>query len=342
MNPTALYRWELPSDPHPDPASEEDPVLAGEADANRDEVLIPQPLPRSLDDAGAPVLIHAMRGSMDAGHAGSMVAAHLLATHKSVRVATFDMDELLDYRSRRPMMTFETSKFTEYGDPELALDYLSTDDGGMLLLHGAEPDLRWEAFTRAVKAIIDRLGVGVTVGVQGIPMGVPHTRPISVTPHGTREGLVDVGSDVFGTVQVPGSASSLLEYRLGEWGHDAMGFAVHVPHYLAQSEYPAAAAELLRQVGRVAGVGIDVGRLEEAASVLVEEIDRQVADSAEVGAVVRALETQYDAFQEKAGQSLLAGQVPTADELGAQFEAFLAQQGPEEDPPGQGDSRHGG
>lgn len=332
MNPTALYRWDLPTDPHTAPAGEHTaPADVDDQDRPADSVLVPQPLPSTLDDAGAPVLIHAMRGSMDAGHAGAMVAAHLLATHKSVRVATFDVDELLDYRSRRPIMTFETSKYTDYADPELVLDYLSTDDGeGMLLLHGVEPDLRWEAFCRSVEAMIDRLGVGVTVGVQGIPMGVPHTRPISVTPHGTRDGLVDVGSDVFGTVQLPGSASALLEYRLGESGKDAMGFAVHVPHYLAQSEYPAAAAELVRQVGRVASIGLDVARLEEAASVLAEEIDRQVAESSEVSAVVQALETQYDAFQEKAGQSLLAGQVPTAEELGAQFEAFLAQQGPED------------
>ena len=42
---------------------------------------------------------------------------------------------------------------------------------------------------------------------------------------------------MFGTVQVPASWSALLELRLGESGHDALGFAVHVPHYLAQAEF---------------------------------------------------------------------------------------------------------
>lgn len=313
MNQAALFEWELPGD---------DVGAHSAAPHQPGDALVPQPLPSTVSDASAPVLVHAMRGSMDAGQAGSLAAAHLLENHQSVRVATFRVDDLLDYRSRRPIITFDANTFTDYADPELALDYLSTPTGGVLLLHGVEPDLRWEAFAQAMRTIIDRLGVSITVGVQGIPMGVPHTRPLSVTPHGNREGLIDIGSDVFGTIQIPSSASYLLEYRLGEWGHDAMGFAVHVPHYLAQSEYPAAAAELIRQVGRVAGTAFDASALDEAAESLRGEIDRQVAESAEVSGVVKALETQYDAFQEQAGQSLLAGQVPTAEELGAQFEAF--------------------
>lgn len=307
-----------------------DPALPAEPTPG--EITATRALPRALDEIDAPVLVHAMRGSMDAGHAGALVVAHLLATHANARVATFDIDELLDYRSRRPTMTFESSSFTDYKDPQLALDYLATDAGGVLLLHGSEPDLRWEAFTSAMRSIVERLGVRTTVGVHGIPMGIPHTRPISITAHATRDGLVDVGSDVFGTVQIPGSASSLLEYRLGGWGHDAMGFAVHVPHYLAQSEFPAAAVELVHQIARVSGAHLDVSALEEAAATLASEIDEQVTASPEVEALVRGLEVQYDAYQEAAGRSLLAaGEVPSGDELAARFEEFLAQQsGPDQ------------
>ena len=273
------------------------------------------------------VLVHALRGAMDAGHAGQLVVAQLLRTHEHERLATFEVDELMDYRSRRPVITFETSRFTEYEEPELALDHLSTPEGGMLLLHGLEPDLRWNAFTRAVREIVEQLGVETAVGVHGIPMGVPHTRPLSITQHANRDELVDVGPDLFGTVQLPGSAAMLLEYRLGIWGHDAVGFAAHVPHYLAQSDYPAAAAELLRRLSRFTGITFDTTQLDDAAAELMVEVDKQVADSPEVQAVVRALEAQYDAFQEAAGRSLLAsGDVPTGDELAAQFEAFLAEQ----------------
>ena len=51
--------------------------------------------------------------------------------------------------------------------------------------------------------------------------------------------------------------------------------------------------------------------------------------SDEVAAVVRALEEQYDSFTRNVGRTgLLAetAQLPTADELGEEFERFLAEQ----------------
>ncbi|HEY0218006.1 MAG TPA: PAC2 family protein, partial [Cellulomonas sp.] len=134
----------------------------------------------------------------------------------------------------------------------------------------------------------------------------------------------------FGTVQVPADTGALLEVRLGQSGHDAMGFAVHVPHYLAQSPFPQASIMALQQVERAAGLELQIGSLEPAAEETVQEIDRQVSGSPEVAAVVHALEEQYDAFTRNVGRpSLLAesAQLPTAEELGEEFERFLAQQG---------------
>ena len=58
-------------------------------------------------------------------------------------------------------------------------------------------------------------------------------------------------------------------------------------------------------------------------------MEKQVAESTEIAAVVKALEEQYDAFARSIGRpSLLADTtpIPSADELGAEFERFLAQQ----------------
>jgi hypothetical protein len=158
---------------------------------------------------------------------------------------------------------------------------------------------------------------------------VPHTRPISVTAAGTRPELVADHTSWFGTVQVPASSSALLELRLGQSGHDAMSFAVHVPHYLAQSAYPQAALAALTNVERATGLDLRVAALAPAADEALAEIERQVAGSTEVSSVVHALEEQYDAFTRNVGRtSLLASStdLPTADELGAEFERFLAEQ----------------
>jgi predicted ATP-grasp superfamily ATP-dependent carboligase len=283
-----------------------------------------------------PVLLHVLTGFIDAGQAGALARDHLLATLEHRPVATFDVDQLLDYRSRRPPMIFVADHWESYDDPRLVLHEV-TDVAGVrfLLLEGAEPDVQWERFVTAVHGLVEAIGVRLTIGVHGIPMGVPHTRPTTVTAHATRSELV-AGRDAWvGTVQVPGSVTNLLELRLGQAGHDAMGFAVHVPHYLTQAEYPDAAAVLLENVAAVTDLTLPTAALREAAEGTRAEIDKEVAGSTEVAAVVRALEQQYDELVAARGgdapgdeQGLLAGRrgFPTADELGAELERFLAEQ----------------
>lgn len=277
-----------------------------------------------------PVLLHMVRGFVDAGSAGQLSAEHLSGHFGAERLATFDVDALLDYRSRRPTMVFDSTTWADYEEPYLAVDVVRDGEQvPFLLLHGTEPDVQWERYVAAVRQIVERFRVPLSVGVHGIPMGVPHTRPLGVTAHGSRPELVADHASWFGRVQVPASASSLLEYRLGRWGHDAMGFAVHVPHYLAQAAYPQASLVALQQVERATGLDLGPAALEEAAREATAEIDRQVEGSEEIAAVVRALEEQYDSFARTIGRpNLLAEQaeIPTADELGAEFERFLAQQ----------------
>jgi hypothetical protein len=285
-------------------------------------------------ELGRPVLIQALDGFIDAGHAKRLAREHLLDAFDSTVVATFDVDQLLDYRARRPSMLFVEDHFESYDDPQLAIHLLHDAAGTpFLLLAGPEPDVQWERFATAVRLLVERLGVRLTVGLNAIPMGVPHTRPTGVIAHGTRKDLVSGHESWVNAVQIPGTAGHLLEYRLGQAGHDAVGFAVHVPHYVAQAEYPAASAVLLREVMSATGLVLPLEALDEAAATTRAAIDEQVEGAPEVAAVVQALENQYDAFVAGRGSSLLVddAQLPTADELGAELERFLAEQS--QDPP---------
>jgi predicted ATP-grasp superfamily ATP-dependent carboligase len=279
-----------------------------------------------LDDV---VLLYYFDGFIDAGAAGRLLAAHLLATLEHREIARFDVDALIDYRSRRPTMIFTKDHWEQYETPSLAVFLLHDSQGTpFLLLNGPEPDHQWDAFTTAVQAIWQTLHVRLAVGFHGIPMGIPHTRPPGVTAHATRTELVEGYQPFVDRLQVPGSAAGLLELRLGENGRAAIGFAVHVPHYLAQAAYPAAAVTLLESVQQATGLSLPSDALREAARRTDLEITRQVESSEEVTEVVTALEQQYDAYA--AGQANPLGaepeNMPTAEELGAQFERFLAEQ----------------
>ncbi len=281
-----------------------------------------------VPDLTGAVLLHQFDGFMDAGSAASAVVDHLLKLHEHRVIARFDVDALIDYRARRPMMTYATDRWESYDAPELVV-YLLHDAIGtpFLLMRGPEPDRRWEAVAAAVRALVERWGVRLAVSFHGIPMGVPHTRKLSVISHATRPELVTEPSP-FNRIQVPGNLSALLELRLGEAGHDAMGFAAYVPHYLAQGTYPTAALGLLEAVMKSTGLAVNTAALREAAKRTDAEITRQVAESAEVAEVVEALERQYDSFV-SAPENLLISDgetVPSADELGDEIERFLAEE----------------
>jgi proteasome assembly chaperone (PAC2) family protein len=293
------------------------------------ELEFPAPQLSSPDGRG-PVLVHALEGFSDAGHAIRLAARHLKDTLDTELVASFAIDDLLDYRSRRPLMTFKTDHFTNYDDPELSLYALHDSVGTpFLLLAGMEPDLKWERFVAAVRLLAERLGVRQTIGLGTIPMAVPHTRPVTMTAHSNHRELISDFTPWIAEVQVPGSASNLLEYRMAQHGHEVVGFTVHVPHYLAQTDYPAAAQALLEQVAKTGSLQFPLTALVQAASDIQAKIDEQVEASTEVAQVVAALERQYDtwiAAQENRSLLTRDEDLPSGDELGAEFERFLAQQ----------------
>ncbi len=287
------------------------------------------------DRSGADaVLVQSLRGFIDAGKVGRLVCEHIMGMSEPVRLVTFDIDEFLDYRSRRPEMTFSVNEWIDYDEPYLAIDMVTdAEDRAFLLLHGSEPDVRWEAYILAVKGAVEKLGVGLTAGAHGIPMGVPHTRPLQSTVHGTRQDLLPDTSGTFGTVTVPASAQNLLEYRFGQWGLDAVNVAVHVPYYIAQSALPQAAQHALSQLEGLTGLSLAPEGLDGAAVAASSEIESQMRDSEEVQGLVATLEEQYDAMEAARRDGIpLDRPLPTADELGAEFEKFLAQQRRESPP----------
>jgi len=269
-----------------------------------------------------PVLIHQLDGFVDAGQAGRLFSAHLLEHLEHEVVAEFDHDQLHDYRSRRPAMIFDTNQWKSYADLSLRL-YRVVDEQGevFLLLTGPEPDVQWERLTAALVGLIEQLSVRLTISVHGIPMAVPHTRPITLTAHATDAELVTGYRSWIDRVEVPASFTGLLEFRLGQVDRKAMGFAAHVPHYLAQAAFPEATLSLTRSLNQATGLAVPLESLEKASATTMADIAEEMTGSAEVQELVATLEQQYDSLQSNESE-----RVPSADEIAAEFERFLAEQ----------------
>jgi predicted ATP-grasp superfamily ATP-dependent carboligase len=268
-----------------------------------------------------PVLIHQLDGFVDAGQAGRLFSAHLLEQLDHEVLAEFDHDQLHDYRSRRPAMIFDTNQWKSYADLHLRL-YRVVDEHGevFLLLAGPEPDVQWERLAAALIGLIEELGVRLTVSVHGIPMAVPHTRPVTLTAHATDVELVQGYRSWIDRVEVPASFTGLLEFRLGQLDRRAMGFAAHVPHYLAQAAFPEATLTLTKSLNQATGLAVPLEPLEKASASNLADIAAEMAASAEVQELVATLEQQYDSLQADEAE-----RVPSADEIAAEFERFLAE-----------------
>ncbi|MEV7606663.1 PAC2 family protein [Paenarthrobacter sp. NPDC089322] len=268
-------------------------------------------------------------GFADAGHVVRQINAELLDQLDAEVVAMFDADQLIDYRSRRPHISFVEDHLQDYHAPKLALYKLKDGLGQpFLLLAGFEPDLQWERFSRAVVGIVEKLDVNLVTWIHSIPMPVPHTRPVGVTVHGNRPELIEGISSWKPTVDVPAAIGHILELRLTEAGRNVAGYVIHVPHYLSEAEYPSAAVAGLEYLGAATSLMLPTDRLREAGREVGRQIAEQIEASEEVQAVVANLEARYDEKSEgMVRRSLLAyenDELPDAEDIGAAVEAYLA------------------
>lgn len=292
------------------------------------------PAPVVKDNSGegkGPTMIVAMHGYADAGQAVESSADHLKAALENRQLASFNSDELIDYRSRRPAVTIDNDRALEVEPMDLGLKVLRDNSGkSFLLLSGPEPDMRWEAFTTAVVKLVEKFDIEDTIMLYAAPMPVPHTRPTVVTAHGTASRLTEGMVKMDSTMRVPGAAALYIEKALADKGRTVVGYTAHVPHYLAASPYPQATLELLDSVAKAAQLNIPLGSIEADISRVEGQLDEQVNGSEEIEGVVQQLEQQYDAFMERYReehpQAIMPGEeaVPSAEEISEEFEAFLA------------------
>ena len=274
-------------------------------------------------------MVAGLTGFADAGSAVSQFSEYLLATLEHRVIASFDNDALLDYRARRPTIYFDQDHLTDYRPAELNL-YLVHDELGhpFLLLTGYEPDFQWERFTAAVLQLIDRYRVKTTTWVHAIPMPVPHTRPIGVTVSGNRTELIDTFSVWRPHTQVPANALHLVEYRLQEMGHPTAGFVLLIPHYLSDTTFPLAAVTALESISAATSLLFPTDRLREEGREFVARIDDQVEGNSELQRLVGTLEERHDSYMEdnplRSPLTDEDGLLPTADDIAAELEKFLA------------------
>ncbi|MCL1839107.1 MAG: PAC2 family protein [Propionibacteriaceae bacterium] len=280
-------------------------------------------LPPNLSDQDL-VLIHLFDGYIDAGGVNRGLRDYVLEQCEHERYVSFDIDQIHDYRSRRPMFIFDTNHLDSMIDFALVI-YQVTDQAGkrFLLLTGPEPDHQWHRVSKAVFEICEVAGVKTLVTASGMPIAVPHTRPTLITQHSTDPQTISGNPMWIEKIQLPGSFSHFMEYQAGVLGLLASGYVAHVPHYLMQTRFPQAIAEVLAKINEFGELAIPVEKILERAVENLNTISEETNSDSDFPVLVQTLEEQYDRLQESGAASL-----PSAEEIGAVVERFLAEQEP--------------
>ena len=277
----------------------------------------------------SPLLVTMLLGWIDAGASAAAAMSTLEAELAARPVATFDSDTFIDYRARRPTLQLRDGVNTGLVWPETRL-LAGRDAAGhdVLLLSGHEPDANWQRFADAASKLAVDFGTRMMVGLGAYPFATPHTRPSRLSMTAATPEVAASLPYLRNSVDVPAGIEAVLERRFAGLGVPAVGLWAQVPHYVSNVPYPAASVALLEGLNGVGGIVTDAAELRNDAVALRSRLDDLVVASTEHTSMVRQLETSYDA--ETAGPTTPEaplGPLPSGDELAAELERFLREQG---------------
>lgn len=269
----------------------------------------------------SPVLLLATESWVDAGLGAQAAIAHTLEKISTEVLVTFNADELIDFRSRRPIVRICDGVVDKLSWPEIQLR-AGQDAAGrdILVLVGPEPDMAWHAFVRAVVDLATQRGVRLVVGLGAFAAPVPHTRPVNLMAIATTAELAAQVGVVPGTAEMPAGIQTALQECFAAAGIPAIGVWARVPHYLAGVPYPAASAALVDALAVVAGLDLDAAELHAAAGSVLNQINETIADSEEYRELVSRLEAAFDG---ELTTPFDFSDLPSGDELAAELERFL-------------------
>jgi hypothetical protein len=267
------------------------------------------------------VLVISLEGWIDAGLGATSAASALLGAIPTEVLATFDGDDLIDQRARRPVLRIVEGLNAGLTWPEIRL-LVGEDRSGndMLFLVGPEPDLHWRPFVASVVELALDLGVRLAVGLGAFPAAAPHTRPVRLAATATTSELASRVGVVPGTLEVPAGIEAALEQGFAATDIPAVGLWARVPHYVSAMPYPAASAALVDGLANVAGLTLESSGLHAAADVTRSRVDELIEQSSEHKAMVRQLEDNIDQAE---GTPLDLGPLPSGDEIAAELERYL-------------------
>ena len=267
-----------------------------------------------LDALDRPVMLVGLEGWFDVAGAATHAVSAFTYDETSVVVGSIDPDVFYDFTQQRPQVSIDDGvrRIVWPGN-----DFCVRRNPGhrdVVGLIGVEPHLYWNTYVDAVITVAQALGCEAIVTVGSAAEAIPHTRTPRVTGSTADTELAGRLGLVAPSYQGITGIAGVLNAELEQRGIPSISLRVGIPHYLMNAEHPQAAAALVRHVSHVLDVpaGVDLGDQIRSWREVHDEI---VSSDEQLSMYVRMLEAEYDRRAE--------AEIPSADDLGAEFEAFL-------------------
>jgi proteasome assembly chaperone (PAC2) family protein len=277
-----------------------------------------------------PVLVAAFRGWNDGGQGASLAGGYLAKQWKASRFAEIEPEGFYDFQATRPHVSLVDGVTRRLDWPENAFFHAEipgTDRDAVILL-GVEPNLRWRTFSGLVLDLAQDLGVELLVTLGSLLADVPHTRPAPVTGAATDPALVEELGVEPSRYEGPTGIVGVVHDACRQANVPSVSLWAAVPHYVSLAPSPRAALALVRRLGELLRVDIDVAELEQASDEYSEQVSEAVSTDAETAAYVEELERRVDMLE-------AADDLPSGDTLAAELTRFLRER-EEEDETGAG------
>ncbi|MDO8362565.1 MAG: PAC2 family protein [Actinomycetota bacterium] len=272
-------------------------------------------------------MVLALRGLFDIAEVATDAVDTLATGRVAPVIASIDPDPFFDFTQERPQVEFtdDEERRIRWPENEFRLARFAGKAHDLVLLCGVEPHLRYATFADAIIRVATELGCEVVVTLGAAPEATPHSRPAHVVGSSTNDGLVRALG--LGRPQYQGVTGlvGVLQERLDRAGIPAVSLRVGVPHYLGNAKHPQSSAALLRHLEHVLGVPTGHAALNEDAMRWRTLHDEAVAEDDQAARYVAMLEHDYDRRME--------ANMPTGDDLAAEFEKFLRDQRDDPDNP---------
>jgi hypothetical protein len=273
-----------------------------------------------VDDVGEldrPVMLVALEGWFDAAGAATQAVNAFVSADHAVTVGQIDPDPFYDFTQQRPHVTM-VDDLREITWP--ANDFVLQRTPGhrdVVALIGVEPHLSWRTYIAAIIRVATDLGCEAVVTVGAGAEAIPHTRTPPVTGSTSNPDLARALGLVAPSYQGITGVVGVLHTDLEAAGIPSVSLRVGIPHYLMNAEHPQATSALVRHVSHVLGVPNDLDLADQLAGWRSVH-DEVVESDQQLKMYVALLEAEFDRRAE--------AEIPTADDLGAQFESFLRDQ----------------